>query len=371
MELPKAFDDVVANVKGLVKQGFSKKADSVVGIDIGSSAIKVVQLKKEFGKVVLQTYGAVALGPYSEMTPGDIPNLPTDQLITAIQDTLRESNVSTKTAAMSIQASASLLFVLDLPHVKEREVAVIVPNEARKYIPVPLSEVSLDWWRIPKQEYTDDETTKEKTEVLVAAIRNETIQQYRDLANGANVASGFFEIEVFSNIRSTFHHELAPVALIDMGAASTRVAVVEYGVVKTFHTINRGSHYFTQSIAKSLELSFKDAEQLKKEVGMTGTSNEDAREVINTGMNYIFSEINSVLFNYQKEYRKSVGKIILTGGGSRIKGFFERAQSEFSTTVVYGDPFQKAESPKFLEAVLTESGPEFAVAVGLALKQLQ
>lgn len=372
--MPNITLDMITEKAQALFKNISKKSQSVVGIDIGSSAIKVVQLKKEAGKIVLQTYGEIAMGPYAEKKAGEIPTLSTEVLATAIKDLLRESNVTTTDVAMSIQASASLLFVLELPHVSEREISTIVPNEARKYIPVPLTEVSLDYWLIPRQEYTDtpgEDVKKQPLEVLVAAIRNETIQEYRDIATQAGLRSGLFEIEVFSTIRSTFHHELSSVALIDFGASSTRVSIIEYGVVKSFHTINRGSHYISQSLEKSLTVPFDEAEKIKKEIGLTGEGNDSAREVINTAVSYIFSELNSVLFNYEKENHKSVGKVILTGGGSRLKGFFEQAEKELVGDIVFGDPFQKAESPQFLDGILAESGPEFAVAVGLALKKLQ
>jgi type IV pilus assembly protein PilM len=342
-----------------------------VGVDIGSSAIKVVQLKKESGKIVLQTYGEVATGPYHDMKAGELPSLPTDELVEAIKDVLKESNANTTSAAFSLQASASLLFVVDLPKLNDRETEKAIPIEARKYIPIPMSEVSLDWWRIPHQEYIEGEDESQKNEALVVAIRKETIQQYNDIIKDVGLESGLLEVEVFSAIRSTFHHELQPVVLIDFGASSTRVAVVEYGVVKTFHTINRGSHYISQSLATSLDMSFEKAEALKKEVGMTGTGNEAAAKVINTAVNYIFSEINGVLLQYEKEYHRSIGKMMLVGGGSRLNGFHEHASREFQFDVLYGDPFSKAQSPEFLENVLKDSGPEFAVALGLALKKLQ
>jgi type IV pilus assembly protein PilM len=362
--------NIAQSLQGILSN-FKKGADTVVGVDVGSSSIKIVQLKKEYGKVVLQTYGEVATGPYDNKKAGELPNLPSDKLVSAIQDVLKESNVNTKNGAFSLQASASLLFVLDLPRLSDQEIEKIIPHEARKYIPVPINEVSLDWWLIPHQEYTENEEEAQKSQALVVAVRKETITQYNNLVKDVGLSSGLLEVEVFSAIRSTFHHELQPVVLVDFGAASTRVAVVEYGVVKTFHTINRGSHYISQSLATSLSIPFEEAEKMKKEIGMGGTGNEDAIKVINTAVNYIFSEINSVLLEYEKEYHRSIGKMILVGGGSRLNGFHERASREFQFDVLYGDPFGKAQSPEFLENVLEQSGPEFAVALGLALKQLQ
>ncbi len=369
--------DVGRDFLSSIKKGASS---SVVGIDIGSSAIKVVQLKKEEGRIVLETYGSIALGPYVNKEVGEIPALSADVLKTAVLDVLKESNVTTKETVFSIQAGGSLVFVVDLPPMSERELKTAVPSEARKFIPVPITEVSLDWWLIPRQPVAhvqDDQAEKEvqpRTEVLVAAIRNETIAQYSELVQSTGLSSDTFEIEIFSTIRSSFEHEIAPVLLVDFGASSTRIAVVEYGVVKKFHTASRGSQYLSESIATSLGVPFTKAEELKKEVGLVGGSAvEHAKEIAETlkvGTNYVFSEVNSVLLSYEKTYHKAVGKIIFTGGGTRLKGFLERAKEEFNFPIAYGDPFKKTKSPEFLAPILTEAGPEFAVAVGLALKKL-
>jgi type IV pilus assembly protein PilM len=364
------FSDITDSISGLL-QGLGKTSDTVVGIDIGASSVKVVQLKKERGKIVLQTYGEVATGPYDNMRAGQLPNLQIDQLQTVITDIIKEANVSTKVAALSIQASASLLFVLNLPQMSDKELEKVIPNEARKYIPIPMTEVSLDWWPIPRQEYIEDPQAQNNREVLVVAIRKETIGQYNDLIRSVGFSSSLLEVEIFSAIRSSFHHELQPTMIVDFGASSTRIAIVEYGVVKIFHTINRGSHYISQSLATSLGISFESAEKMKKDYGMNNTENPEASAIVVTAVNYIFSEMNSVLLNYQREYHQSIGKMILVGGGSRLNGFYERAQREFQFDVVFGDPFSKAQSPEFLHNVLRESGPEFAIATGLALKQLQ
>lgn len=365
--------DILNDVqKGLSSffSSFKKRPTSVIGVDIGSSAIKVVQLKSEGGRVVLETYGAVALGTYGEKKSGEMPALTNEQIATAIADVMREANITTKSSAVSLQSSASLIFVIQLPNIKESEYETVIPTEARKYIPVPLTEVSLDWWVIPEQEYMSSESSKPKgREVLVVAVRNETLGQYRDLVKQAQLDTNLFELEIFSIIRSSFGHELEPVVVVDFGARSTRVAIVEYGIVRVFHTINRGSHHISQTLATSLGISFEKAEELKHKQGLQSTD-QNALQVINTSLVYIFSEINSVLLQYEREYHKSIGRMIVAGGGSRMPGFFEKAKSQFPFEVTPALPFEKTTYPEFLKDILLQSGPEFAVAIGLALKRL-
>ncbi len=357
----------------------SASSDSVVGIDIGSSSIKAVQLKKKGGKALIETYGAIALGPYAQLEVGQTTNLPVEQLAVAVRDVMRESGITTNNGAFSIPSSGSLIFLIELPGtIQESQLSSVVPTEARKYIPVPVSEVSLDWWVIPKKEETsyDDmgvETAKEaKVEVLVVAIQNDVISKYKDIVKRADTESGFFEIEVFSQMRAAMGHDLSPVLLVDFGASKTKLTIIEYGIVRYFHIINRGSYDISNTLSKSLNVSFTKAEQLKREFGLYGSqADKNIAEIIKTSVDYILSETNNVVLNYERKYNKVVSKIILSGGGALLKGLKEAAVDNFRAEVVVGNPFSKVEAPAFLEPVLESVGPEFSIALGLALRKLQ
>jgi type IV pilus assembly protein PilM len=356
----------------------SKKEESVLGIDIGSSSIKIVQLKKKGGKAVLETYGALALGPYAQTDVGTATNLPAEALTQALLDVLKESNTTTKNGALAIPSSASLIFLITLPGaISESDLSAIIPNEARKYIPVPISEVTLDWWMIPREAESVDEGNENaeiirdaKTEVLTVAIHNDTLAKYRELLNVSGINSNFFEMEVFSSVRSAFGHELAPVLMIDFGASKTKLSIIEHGIVRTFHVIPRGGQDITKSIATSMNAPFKQAEQIKRDVGLDANQNPTVASVVAVSVDYIFNETNSIVLAYEKKYNKAISKVIFTGGGALLRGLLERGMTVFSAEVVYADPFGKTEAPAFLAPILETSGPEFTVAVGLALRQL-
>lgn len=354
---------------------FGKSDDaSVVGIDIGTSAIKVVQIKKKGGKAVLETYGALSLGPYMEGgVVGQVTNLPTDKLSAALADVIRESSVTTKNAILAIPASASLIFTIELPPmVDDKNLATIIATEARKYIPVPVAEVALDWLVVPKGEVDDAAAaTKEKTDVLVTAIHNDTIAKYNEIFTTAALEPSPFEIEIFSAIRSTFAHELGSVLLVDMGAQKTKLTIVDRGIVRVFHAINRGAADITNSLSISLGIPFAKAEQAKQSLGIAAGATDQVAEIIRGACDYMISETNSVVLNYEKKYNKVVSKIILSGGGAMMPGFMELAKERFRSDVVLADPFAKTEAPAFLEEVLAKIGPEFGVAIGLALRKLQ
>lgn len=361
---------------------FKKQGQSVLGIDIGSSSIKVVQLRKKAGKAVLETYGELALGPYTGIEIGRATNLPNEKIAEALRDLLKESNVTTKSAGISIASSSSLLSFIHMPEMDQKQLATMVPIEARKYIPVPITEVALDWWVIPKQEASFSEFEKtpsmeEKpadkgTEILLVVIHNDVLNRLNQISQAVTLESSFYEIEIFSSMRSVVDQSLESVMIVDMGAGSTKLYIIERGVLRASHTINRGSQEITLAISRSLGMSVGDAEHIKRTLGLSPEpENKSVKEIITLNLDYIFLETNRVISAFERKYNKNVSKVILTGGGSLLKGFLDLARVKFQTEVVLGDPFSKTEAPAFLEPVLRTAGPEFAVAIGIALRKLQ
>lgn len=354
------------------------KDTKVLGIDIGSSSIKVVQLKKQGGKAVLETYGEIALGPYSGTDLGRSTVLSADKLSEAVKDLLKESNTTTLNSGLSISIGASFIVFMKMPTSEERNYAEMVPIEARKYIPIPISEVTLDWWAIPKDEKTvsefqngqkveDDKTT----EILLIVINNEALNKNREIQKLSGLQTSFSEVEIFSCMRAALEPSIIPQVIMDLGAGSTKVFVVERGILKASHVINRGSQDITLSISKSMGISFEEAEKIKIKEGITGTNKNSVSEISSITVDYILSEAGRFIINYYKKSNKKISKITLTGGGALLKGLKEKAQNSFETPVEIADPFSKVEYPAFLEEVLKNAGPEFTVAIGLAIRKLQ
>jgi len=360
-----------------------------LGIDIGSSAIKIVQIKKKNGQAILETYGELALGPYAGLGVGQSVVLSPEKIALALVDLMKEKevNITTKKSGISIPFSSSLMSVIEMPDVSSKQLAVMVPLEARKYIPVPVSEVMLDWSVIPKSEvrpedsseYSTDTSSTDapktgtkvmsKVDVLVVAIHNETIARYKEIVVKAELEASFFEIEIFSTMRAVLDDALRPVMIMDLGAATTKLYIVERGVIRSSHTINRGAQDITSTMSKSLGMTLEQAEVMKRQVGVSG-QDKNLNEVITLTLDYIFAEANSVLLAFEKKYNKTISKTILVGGGAVLKGLAELAKNNFKTEVILADPFSKVSAPAFLENILKETGPEFAVAIGLALRKL-
>lgn len=374
---------------------FKKKGNNtVVGIDIGSSAIKVVQLSEKRGKAVLDTYGALALGPYAGVEIGQATNLPADKIISALTEILKESKVSTNASAISIPFNSTLMTVIELPSASERHLKNIIPIEAKKYVPVPISEVSLDWSILPKDQVesesqttrnksekenkeggagndkTEEKAVGEKIKVLIVAIHNDVFGKFKQIIAGAGLESDIFEVEIFSTLRAVLEPTAEPIMIMDVGAASTKLYVVERGNIENSHTINRGSQDITSTIARSLRMPIKEAEIVKRTKGLAFREDKELGGAIFLTLDHIFAETAKVIRNYNAKNNKALNKIILVGGGSSMKGFAEAASANLQVEVLSSDPFSKVEAPVFVSDVLKNTGPEFATAVGVALRYL-
>lgn len=358
---------------------FAKKGTSALGVDIGSSSIKIVQLQKKGDKAILQTYGELALGPYGDVSIGQSTNLSTEKIVQAVKDLLMEKEVAitTKVCGLAIPFKASLLSIIQMPAIGDKELAGMVPIEARKYIPVPISDVTLDWSVIPKSEIEEIPVVKgenkvKTVDILLVAIHNNIINQYREIISKTELDAKFFEIEVFSSMRAILEGVKGSVMIFDMGASTTKLYIVDRGLVQHSHTINRGSQDITANIARTLNATPEEAEVLKRSIGMGKTADGvGLTESVTVVAEHIFSEANAFLFEFQKKKNQNIKSVFLIGGGSALRGFRELATKNFKVEVISGNPFEKVEVPAFLENILKETGPEFTVAVGAALRCLQ
>ena len=211
--------------------------------------------------MILETYGELSLGPYAGKSIGEATNLSAEKIIEAVQNLLKEKevNATTRICGVAIPFSSSLITVIELPNQSLKQLAEMIPIEARKYIPVPISEVALDWYVIPKDRNPESEPTPntdrdgkivlEKQEVLIVALHNDTITRYHDIVTKSALQATFFEIEIFSTMRSILDQELTPVLLIDMGATSTKLYIVERGILRSSHMINSGGQNMTNELS--------------------------------------------------------------------------------------------------------------------------
>lgn len=347
-----------------------KSEQSVLGVDIGSSSIKITQLRKERERAILETYGEVATGPYGSMEVGQPVKLSAEKTAEAIKDVMKESGAKASIARVAIPLKSSFVKVIQLPMSAEKDLESIITMEARRHVPVPISEVSLDWWVMPRTEKEKEEGSK-TIEVMLVAIHNDVISSYKDIIAKSGLTAAAYEMEPFGMIRSAIGRGSATIAVLDLGASSTKMAILDYGVMRESQLIGKGAHDLTRALSQSMSVDLARAEELKRKVGLSDLpEHREIAEVMKPILSYIFHEANAFLKNFQSKYKRSVSKVVFTGGGAMLKGIAAMGVREFTIEVEIADPFGKTEHPVFLDNVLKDIGSSFAVSVGLALGEL-
>ncbi|GIW68865.1 MAG: pilus assembly protein PilM [Candidatus Parcubacteria bacterium] len=381
--------DSLKQALGSFVVGSPAKAQAI-GIDIGSSSIKMVQLRRAQGAAVLETYGELSLSVYGETDVGRAVQLPAEKIAEALTDLRKEAGITTPVCGVAIPYRASMVSIISLPDVGAAQLAKMIPIEARKYVPVPMKEVQLDWFIIPEEEsrlleMSADQSegqpqnatasggsTFAKVEVLLAAIYRDTLESYHKAVTAAKFQPQFYEIEAFSAMRSLSEVHKAPYAIVDFGAASTKFYAIELGLVRASHLIPRGGQDVTLAISRSLGISVAKAEELKREIGLAGGGGNGGAvsAAAQTVLDGILSEIKHALTAYYKRHHRALEYAVIMGGGAQLPGLEDAALQEWGISVRRADPFAKTRAPAFLDPVLREVGPEFAVAVGLALRHV-
>ena len=356
------------DAKKLFKQG------SVLGVDMGSSSIKAVQLRSERERAVLETYGELSLSKYGNAEMGKSVKVLEAKLTEALKDLLRESQISAKSAYVSVPLRNSFLTTFEVPELADEELKSSVPFEARKYIPIPLSEVVLDWWVLPprSQEVATASIGAPKrkfTPILLAAVPRDIISKYEMIFKDAGIEVAAYEIEVFALARATLRHDLGTLMLIDFGASATKMIIVDAGAVRLSHSIDRGSSEFTYALSQAMGVDFERAEILKRNNGIIHRpESEGIASILEPLVEYIANEGERFLLSWKRRGGKEISRVIVGGGGALLKGLEDIFVKRFGVEVSVANPFSKLIYPAFLEPTLKEIGPSFTNAVGAALR---
>ncbi len=358
---------------------FKKRPSGYLGIDIGTANIKVVQLGLEKKKPTLQNYGVLGtkgrlelVSPIRAKARG--LEMMDKEIVIMIKKILEEAKITARNVAVSIPGFASFATVIELPEMPEEEVEKAIPFEAKQYIPVPLSEVVLDWKIIDKKipgEVKDRKIpTQTKIQVLIVAVPKGTINRYTRVIEFCGLKLETLEIESFSLIRALIGNDPTPVAIVDIGARSTDINIVEASVVREVRNLEVSGIEFTRILSSGMSISFERAEKLKEQKGIIRDEGSQTAELIISAVDRIINEIEQMKNSYLRKYKVKLQKVILSGASARLLGLTSYMAEKLGIDVIIGDPFARITYPEALKPILIELGPSLAVAVGLALREL-
>ncbi len=350
---------------------FKKHPQSFLGIDIGTAGIRVVELSKHGEQEKLENYGYVSLPLFHSDSLKGIEKgtlvLSTKRIAELMKLLLLEAKIRSKKAVFSIPDFSTLFTVFDLPPMNEEEIGLAVQFEARRHVPLPLSEVTLDWL-VTKG--TPSSQKKERIEILLVVVPNRIIDQYTEIAELCGLQLLSLEAEVFSLQRALTRSAEDTVCLIDIGVQSTTCSIVESRILRISHSFDIGSSILTERISKALNIDYKEAEILKQNQGLM-KGEQDVAKILRPLLGMILIEIKRVADTFYEREGRLVRSYIISGGSASLPGLKKYLSDSLEGKIKIINPFADMVYPSILEEELEKLGPGFSIAVGTALKGLE
>jgi type IV pilus assembly protein PilM len=344
------------------------KSKAVVGLDIGSSAVKAVELKVS-GKGFKVTAFAVEPVPPDSIVDGAI--IDGTAVADAIRRLFENKAFKTKEVAASLSGNAVIVKKISLPVMTEAELAESIYWEAEQYIPFDIQDVNLDYQILDNGRGPDSKGTMD---VLLVAAKKEKIADYLGVITQAGRTAVVVDVDAFAlqNAYET-NYGLEPqsvVVLLNAGASAININILAGEQSVFTRDISSGGNAYTEAVQKELNLPFESAELLKKGEAVDGVTFDEVKPVLHAMTENVLLEIQKT-FDFFKATASSdrIDRIVLSGGASRVDGFAQALEERFGAPVETFDPFRKIafEGKKLPDPAIIATA---AVAVGLALRRV-
>jgi type IV pilus assembly protein PilM len=341
-------------------------AKSFLGVDIGTSSFKVVELSSKNG-IRLENYGQLRAEYFTEKKSTQGLILSNDYIIAGLSSILQESKIRTKETVFAVPDYATFFTSFDLPAMSKPELEEAIRYEAPRHIPLPLSEVTLDWEVIKGNPLAEN---RQPLKVMLVAVPNETISQYDKIARALGLKIIAMETEVFSLARALIKYQdkRSVLCLIDCGQKTTTINIFSQNILKTSHSVDISSEELTQTLADTLKVDLHKAEIVKRMYGLS--KEESVRKILAPQIDILIKETREVFNQYFLEEKEKVEKIIMAGGIAHLPGLKEYFLEQIKLPMEIANPFIDISYPPGLDLILKKIGPEFTIAVGAALRGL-
>jgi len=346
---------------------FPKK---MLGIDIGNSSIKVIELSRWGGGKTLENYGEIKSisllkEPFRTFERGNY-FLSSHFVSRAIQSILEEARIKTKAAIFSIPDFSTFFVSFELPPMAEREISDAVRFNSSQYIPLPISETTLDWRLISGTPGDSHSNLK----VLVVAVANQIVQEYQRVAQMAGLELYALEAEALAVVRSLIKDNKKIICLIDMGVQSTTVNIVDKGVLKKSFSFDFAGNQLTYAIASSLDKGYTEAEEIKCREGLL-SQEKNINETLYLLIDPLLAEIKKIYSEFSQMEGKEIEEIYLTGGTANLPGLKEYFAEVLKRKIEVPNCFSDFLYPPILDESLNKMSPRYSVAAGVAMGGLE
>jgi len=360
---------------------------NLIGLDIGSYSVKLTNIKEKGGKFSLVNFGVLDISeePVDSLDPSQKNAL----ILESIKKLFNETNVKTKEVGISLSGEQVIIRYIKLPFMSKEELKGVIKYEAEQYIPFNINQVVIDFSILG--EVTEE--GQKKIEVLLIAVKEEVVNQYIALLQSIGLDVGLIDVDCFA-IQNSFEinygkKEGETIALLNFGAKYTNLNILEDGITRFSRDIPIGGINLTRDIQREFNISFSEAEKLKREEGSIIIESED---VVLTRIPTkedksirIFSSISPTLSKLMLEVRRafdfyestskkrSISKILLSGGSSKLKNIDKFISERLRVPVEMHNPFTNIEIEDItsLDEKIKQLDLYMPVSVGLSIRRVK
>lgn len=372
--------------------------NAFLGVDIGTSAIKMVELIVRSHRREITTY-AHATAPNLLAALAIPRKQAVEKTVATIAHMMEKAGTSADIIGLALPASAVFTTVVEIPAVSSSDMDRAVRFAARNLIPTKPKETIVMWNRqdssraplpmkmkvpirqaatstseaaAPSGSMQSTPQSREKNiSVVVIALPQELLQRYQDVADALHMELGVLEAEAFPLLHSVLSGQSDTALVCDIGDRVTTFYIVEKDMMVTTHTIEYGGYHITQALANALNLSMAEAKQKKQQLSKARSLDPSARHIIESALEVIVKRAQLLLGQYEKRAPKTLTKTILAGGGAILMGLKETWMKTTNHKVVFANPWRGLSYPQELETKLRSLGPMYAIAVGLVQRLAQ
>ena len=347
---------------------FGKRNKQIVGLDIGSSAIKLVELKKKGGEYVIEKLG---FSPLSLEAIVDGAVMDATMVVDTIGGLINRLGVKNPNFGISVSGHAVIIKRITLPVMSMDELKESIQWEAESYIPFNINDVNLSY------QYLGDEGDGQNMSVLLVASKKDKVTDYTSVVTQAGKTVVLVDVDAIA-LQNCYEvcRGLNPsevVALINIGASVMNFNILAGGQSMFWRDVSFGGNQYTEAIMKELNLSFEQAEALKKGENVGGHTMESVIPIFNAVTEELSAEFRKTLDFYRSSTQKEkIDRIILSGGSSKVANLTSILQQKMNIPVEVLNPFAsiKYDESVYDPAWVNDIGPSMVIAVGLAIREV-
>lgn len=345
------------------------KKKEVIGLDIGSSSIKMVELKEDKNGYKLQN---LAISPLPPEAIVDGALMDSATIIDTIRDVIAASKTKSKDVVTSVSGHSVIVKKISLPFMTEAELEESIQWEAERYIPFDINDVNIDF-----QIFGSTQENPETMDVVLVAAKKDIINDYVSVIMESGLNPVIIDLDSFAlENMLAINYEMGDgetVAVANMGATVTNINIIKNNTSAFTRDIFKGGSQMTEEIQRQLHVDHEEAEKVKVGTKVDLSSQPIIQNVLKTASESLAVEIgNSLDFFQSTTAYEKIGRLYLSGGGSKIKDFDIIVQQQIGIPVEVVNPFKRIDysGRDFDLEYLREIGPIMAVGVGLASRKV-